>query len=158
LPLAVCLAEATGYHAESWGADQGLPNNTVTTLAQTPDDYWWAGTPNGLARFDGVRFTVFSPQNTPALGSGRVQSLLTDVSGALWIATADGVLVRMKDASFTAGHPPDTRGERGAAQTMAAEADGTLWLVTERGVRFAWMPRSRSGWRRRAVGFFVREA
>ena len=35
-----------------WTSEDGLPNNTVNGLAQTPDGYLWVGTPNGLTRFE----------------------------------------------------------------------------------------------------------
>ncbi len=126
---AASLAAATIYHADTWGTDNGLPDSTVTAPAQTPNGYWWVGTPNGLARFDGVRFTTFAALNIPELGSGPILSLLTDSSGMLWIATADGALERMKDGGFTAFRPP---GERGAIRTLTAARDGTLWFTTDR--------------------------
>jgi ligand-binding sensor domain-containing protein len=38
---------------EVWGTDEGLPNNTVTGIAQTPDGYLWCSTYDGVVRFDG---------------------------------------------------------------------------------------------------------
>ena len=61
------------YSIENWQLEQGLPQISVTSIAQTPDGYLWLGTFNGLVRFDGVRFTVFDEGNTPgwaAAGSG----------------------------------------------------------------------------------------
>src|ERR1035441_2159874 len=56
-----------GYTARTWQSDEGLPNNYVRAIVQTPDGYLWVGTSAGLARFDGLRFTAFTPQNTPPL-------------------------------------------------------------------------------------------
>ena len=42
----------------------GLPINTITALVQTRDGYLWLGTNDGVARFDGVRFTVYNAGNT----------------------------------------------------------------------------------------------
>ena len=41
----------------TWTTEQGLPQNFVTALAQTPDGFLWVGTLNGLARFDGLHFS-----------------------------------------------------------------------------------------------------
>ena len=49
------------YLTDVWTADDGLPDSSVTAIAQTPDGYLWAGTYNGLVRFDGMRFAVFDP-------------------------------------------------------------------------------------------------
>src|SRR5580692_4466314 len=55
------------YLTDTWTSENGLPDNSVTAIAQTPDGYLWVGTYNGLSRFDGVRFVTFDPANTPAL-------------------------------------------------------------------------------------------
>src|SRR5208282_2882574 len=73
------------YLIDVWDTEDGLPNSTVTAVAQTPDGYLWVGTYDGLARFDGVRFVTFDPVNTPELGHARIQGLATDASGRLWI-------------------------------------------------------------------------
>ena len=44
-----------------WWSDDGLPNNTIDSIAQTPDGYLWIASAGSLARFDGMRFEQFSP-------------------------------------------------------------------------------------------------
>src|SRR5688572_19614976 len=61
---------------EVWLTENGLPQNTVHSIAQTTDGYIWIGTEEGLARFDGVRFTVFDKQTTPELKSNYIRALL----------------------------------------------------------------------------------
>src|SRR5207245_2220277 len=53
-------AEEPRWLTRPWLSDDGLPNNTVTGIAQTPDNYLWVATANGLARFDGLRFEEFA--------------------------------------------------------------------------------------------------
>ena len=54
------------YLIQPWNSEDGLPQNSVNCLAQTPDGYLWVGTRSGgLARFDGTRFVIFNPQTTP---------------------------------------------------------------------------------------------
>ena len=56
-------------------AEQGLPENTVESIAQTPDGYLWVGTQEGLARFDGVRFVSFSRRTEPGRALGHLGEL-----------------------------------------------------------------------------------
>ena len=50
---------------ESWTFKDGAPEG-VTAFAQTADGYLWVGAPEGLFRFDGVRFELFrSPFGDP---------------------------------------------------------------------------------------------
>src|ERR1043165_1297848 len=92
--------ELSQFGHEVWLTENGLPQNTVHAIAQTADGYIWIGTEEGLARFDGVKFTVFDKQNTPAIKSNYIRSLLADRQGALWIGPAQG-LVRMLNGKFT---------------------------------------------------------
>ncbi len=53
-------ARLTEYVSRVWQTENGLPQNAVQAIVQTRDGYLWLGTPAGLVRFDGVRFTVFN--------------------------------------------------------------------------------------------------
>lgn len=94
-------ALALNYSIDRWTTEEGLPQNTISSIAQTSDGYLWVGTFAGLARFDGIRFTVFDGVNTPALRSGRVRYLHVSTSGALWITTEFGELTRLEKGVFT---------------------------------------------------------
>lgn len=47
---------AQDFQVRNWYVENGLPDSTVTSPAQTPDGYLWVGTRKGLARFDGESF------------------------------------------------------------------------------------------------------
>ncbi len=89
------------YQFDLWNTDNGLPHNTIRAILQTRDGYLWLASLDGLVRFDGVRFTVFTTGNTPALKSNRCTSLFEDQAGQLWIGTEDGGLVKRHDGVFT---------------------------------------------------------
>jgi len=63
------------YIVHSWTSEDGLPQNTVTAVVQTADGYLWLGTEEGLARFDGVSFTIFDLSNTPEIKNNVIASL-----------------------------------------------------------------------------------
>src|SRR5687768_13146299 len=81
-----------GYYLESFSAEKGLPQNTVTDLLQTRDGYLWIVTPFGLARFDGVAFKTFTPGTTPGLRENMFTALAEDEQDVLWAGTRDGLL------------------------------------------------------------------
>ena len=76
------------YLFRSWTTADGLPQNSVQTIAQTPDGYLWLGTRGGLARFDGVRFKTYGLEE--GLKSVHIVGLADDGKGGLWIATHGG--------------------------------------------------------------------
>lgn len=89
------------YLLNSWGVDEGLPQSAVTDVAQTRDGYLWVGTAHaGVARFDGVEFATFYPENTPGLKSPAVRRILADARGTLWINTQDTALTSVHDGMF----------------------------------------------------------
>ena len=70
VPAARALDPGKGfvhYVRDSWSIEDGLPQITALCLAQDHDGYVWIGTQSGLSRFDGVRFSNYLPQDTPAL-------------------------------------------------------------------------------------------
>lgn len=74
-----------------WHLANGLPLATVTALAQDKTGYLWVGTQNGLARFDGHRFTLFTHERESGLAGNYIHDLHVARDGTLWIATADGL-------------------------------------------------------------------
>ncbi|MFL5344029.1 MAG: two-component regulator propeller domain-containing protein [Hyalangium sp.] len=111
-----------------WQTTDGLPENAIEALAQTPDGYLWSGTWEGLVRFDGVRFTVFDFINTPALQGRTIRCLATDASGTLWIGTDEG-LTRMSGGTFSAVSTPPGVTLRHLHALLPAK-DGGLWIAT----------------------------
>ncbi len=93
--------DSQDFQMSLWTFDDNLPSTSVTALAQTPDGYLWVGTQDGLARFDGVRFTRFDPYNTPELPETRISKLFTDTDGTLWINTHSGSLISYSHGQFT---------------------------------------------------------
>lgn len=123
-----CLAASADvsaqYRFDTWTTDNGLPQNGVRQMAQTPDGYLWFTTFDGLVRFDGVRFTTFGTGNTRGIINNRFAGLYGDQDGTLYATTMeDGVLTVYRNGVFTSytseqvpGHyiqriTPDDRGE-----------------------------------------------
>lgn len=113
----------------NWDLDDGLPSTRINAVARTPDGYLWLGTMRGLVRFDGARFTIFNSATTPAFKDSRVASLLVERSGALWVGTYKGGLLKRAGDSFTA---VDLRGVgRGwSVKALAQDAQGAIWIGT----------------------------
>ena len=123
---------APNYFTRTWQIEQGLPQNKVTTVVQTRDGYLWVGTYNGLARFDGVRFTVFDDNNTPELRSSRITSLFEAADGTLWIGTESGDVSQYKDGHFAAV-PLRANWSGGKIYGTSSDEAGDVWLMNENG-------------------------
>ncbi len=113
LSTAAAFAQDRPYHVDHWTTDNGLPQNTIRAIVQTRDGYLWLTTFDGLARFDGVRFTVFDKSNTPAITNNRFTALYEDRDGTLWAGADEGEVVAYREGVFVAYAMPETA--RGAA-------------------------------------------
>lgn len=79
------------FVSNSWSIEEGLPQISALALAQDSQGYLWVGTQAGLARFDGHRFTAFTPENAPALPGTYISALLADDAGTVWVGTYKGL-------------------------------------------------------------------
>ncbi len=117
---------------QSWLTENGLPQNTVQAIVQTQDGYLWIGTQEGLARFDGLNFTVFDKENTPAFKSNDIRFLQQDRQGRLWISTSYGLVCR-HNGEFTSytvkeGLPDNSVGP------VVEDVSGNIWIGTAAGL------------------------
>jgi len=122
----------TQYVHDVWTTDNGLPQNSVLCLAQTPDGYLWMGTEAGLVRFNGIEFKTFDKANEQALHANEIDSLLVDRQGVLWIGSHGGGLTRYENGQFKAfsdsAHLP-----AGSVQSLYEDAAGDIWAGTDGG-------------------------
>lgn len=118
--------QITQYVHESWGLQDGLPQLTISAIAQTADGYLWLATQEGLVRFDGVRFKTFTRRDVPELVDNFVRALLVDRHGILWIGTSAS-LVKLENGRFTRvtreqGFDLDT------VSCLYEDPDGSIWV------------------------------
>lgn len=100
--LGVAISASAQYRFDTWTTDNGLPQNGVRAITQTPDGYLWFTTFDGLVRFDGIRFTTFGTGNTKGIINNRFTGLYRDQQGTLYATTMeDGVLTVYRDGVFT---------------------------------------------------------
>ena len=131
LPAQVA-SNAPNFFVRVWQVEQGLPQNKVTAVVQTRDGYVWIGTSSGLARFDGVHFTVFDEKNTPQMRSSRVTALFESDDGSLWIGHENGAVTTCKNGKFQA-EPVRAAWGNGKIYAITADESGDVWLLNEAG-------------------------
>ncbi len=85
-----------------------------------------------MARFDGVRFTVFDDNTIPAMHSRHITSLFEAKDGTLWIGYEDGQLTKYKDGAFTAVEVRATW-SGGKILGIGNDALNDLWLLNDKG-------------------------
>jgi two-component system sensor histidine kinase/response regulator len=118
---------------DTWRQSQGLPQNSVKAILQTRDGYMWIGTKGGVARFDGVQFTVFDDRDSTQLRENEIWALEEGDDSSLWIGTFGGGLSRLKHGKFTIytmkdGLIGDTIAD------LCKDKEGAIWIATDQGL------------------------
>ncbi len=136
LGLALCLAVpgsaldpnrvVSQYLHDSWGAERGLPGESITALAQTSDGYLWIGTDKGLVRFDGLNFRQFERAYPDPMLIGAVRTLVVDASDNLWILQQNTQVFRYHNGIFE----PIRGWTAGGTTAMARGTSGAVLLST----------------------------
>ncbi len=121
------------YSPRVWQTDEGLPNNQVQAMAQTPEGYLWVGTFEGLARFDGVEFKTYNRANTPELKNASITALCPATNGTLWIGTEGGGLARLCQDRFSLFTTHDGLAGNNI-QAVSQGPDGAIWIGTTQGL------------------------
>ena len=121
------FAAKSQYRSKSWTTENGLPQNSVTSILQAKDGYIWFGTFGGLVRFDGISFKIFNTINAPAIKSNRITGLFEDKKGTLWIGTQYGNLISYKDEIFTSVLEPPII-PRAGIFTICVDNSGAIWI------------------------------
>jgi len=109
-----------------------LPDNWVYAIAIDGQGNKWIGTYGGLAKFDGVSWTVYKRSNSN-LPSDSVYAIAIDGQGNKWIGTPNG-LAKFDGVNWTvynrsnSGLPSDT------VYAIAIDRQGNKWIGTSRGL------------------------
>ncbi len=120
----------------NWQTEDGLPQDSVTAIAQAHDGYIWVGTINGLARFDGVRFTVFNTVNCPELPANTIVGLFEASDGTLLIVTDGGGIAAFHNGQFQRVQNPQGESEK-LLSCLNTRRNGSV-LLANSGLMWCW--------------------
>ena len=121
------LKAITQYHHQTWNIADGLPQSYVNDIEQTTEGYIWITTQEGLARFDGIRFTVFDVTNEEAFLVNNLNKLHADQNGALWITTSGGGLLAYTAGRFVSYTEEDGLGGN-SITSFYEDHEGSFWI------------------------------
>jgi signal transduction histidine kinase/CheY-like chemotaxis protein/streptogramin lyase len=115
------------------GVEDGLPSSRVTSLAFDPRGNLWIATRDGLARFDGVGYTVYRhvPGEAGSLPGNFVQTVFVDGEDRLWVGVEGQGLCMLGGARhgfrcFSQSTQPLMKSDD--VWAIAETPDGYLWF------------------------------
>ena len=141
------------YNFKRLGIEDGLSQSTIYSIFQDSEGYMWFGTANGLNKYDGYNFKIFTnnPFDTTSISDNSITSLFEDKEGKIWIGTIKGILNRYNRStnSFTRLNTRNikspltsreneyyeypiifSRNDNNSITTIAEDNNNNLWLGT----------------------------
>ncbi|MCY4561037.1 MAG: response regulator [Flavobacteriaceae bacterium] len=119
------------------GTENGLSNGSVTAIAQDSIGFIWIATKNGLNRYDGKNFKVYTRQNSN-ISSNDVSDILIDNKGRIWIGTIGGGISRydIESDTFVIYCKSDTKGKFASniVHSLYQDSSGHIWAATNNGL------------------------
>lgn len=117
------------YRFRNYTISNGLSQSSITSIIQDDINSLWIGTQDGLNRFNGKVFEIFSSDETDGLESEYVLCSLKDRKGDLWFGTSKGLThydLRTEEFKTYNAH----NGTILHIQDIAEDQKGNLWLAT----------------------------
>ncbi len=116
----------------TYAQDDGLSDASVECVLQDRVGYLWAGTDDGLFRFDGHQFTKFNRQQ--GLPQTRIYQIHQTADGRLYAATGAG-LARWTGTRFAVIGEREGLGPFAIThEGLASDSSGTVYVGTDRGL------------------------
>ncbi|QIP13699.1 response regulator [Spirosoma aureum] len=117
---------------------EGLSQGMIYDLKQDRQGFIWVATKDGLNRYDGHNFTVFShdPYNEFSLSDNTCSALLVDSRGRLWVGTLNRGL-NLYDAQTQRFYHIDISDQHAAnsgnyeVRLLAEDLEGNIWVNTD---------------------------
>ncbi|MCG2613360.1 response regulator [Terrimonas sp. NA20] len=125
------------YSVQYYSTEHGLSHQAVTCMLKDKDGFMWFGTWDGIDRFDGQKFLPFksSPADRLPLGNGRIDQIIEDQSGHIWLLAYDRQIYEFdkrnrKFARLSTPVPGVQAGKIGFKKIHAA-ANGWVWVESD---------------------------
>ncbi len=141
------------YFFEHLRVEDGLSQTTIGAIMQDHEGFMWFGTGNGLNKYDGYKFTIYTnnPGDSTTISADGVLALYEDKNNYIWIGTTDGILNRFdrqtetfkrysisnnvninfeKDIEFYEYPISFSRNNNNSITSIAEDNSGTLWIST----------------------------
>ncbi|MBI4649541.1 MAG: hypothetical protein HY738_23805 [Bacteroidia bacterium] len=118
---------AQNYKFKKYGIDEGLSQSFVYDMTQDAKGYLWIGTGEGLNRFDGLSFVVYTSDDS--LTENFITSCYFDRSEIIWIGHNQGGISIYQNRAFK---KIESGGKiNSAVNDICEDKHGNIWMVAQ---------------------------
>ncbi len=138
---ALVVAQLRGW--QELTISDGLSQGMIFDLKQDRKGFIWIATKDGLNRYDGYNFTVFTndPYNEYSISDNNCSALLIDSRGRLWVGTLNHGLnlfdertQRFWNIDISDQATPNAGNYE--VQRLAEDPQGNIWVATDKSKMF----------------------
>ena len=124
----VAASAPSAWIYRAWQTEEGLPDISITDVAQTTDGYLWVATKGGLACFNGQRFSTVPLANFPEMPSRAVRAMFRDHRDWLWLGMERGPVLCLKPDGLQSFTTQDGLFKQ-TVLMMVEDREGAVWIV-----------------------------
>lgn len=119
----------------------GLSQSVIYAIEQDDLGALWLGTQDGINRFNGRRFEIFSTDENFSISSDYIHVIKKDQHGNLWMGSYNGLIqYSKKDEIFRSFTLDAALNERLDIHALTVDEDGLIWTGTATGEIFQFHP------------------
>ncbi|MBE9463770.1 two-component regulator propeller domain-containing protein [Dyadobacter subterraneus] len=133
----ICTAQESPWQPIT--ISDGLSQGMVYDLLEDKEGFLWFATKDGLNRYDGYNFKVFThdPYNDKSISGNTCTALLQDSKGRIWIGTEKDGLNLFDPKSQRFYHATISDKDQANAGNygiifIKEDVDGTIWLIADK--------------------------
>lgn len=148
---AVLFAQAPQVHLYPISIQNGLSNSSVYSIYQDAQGFLWFGTAEGLNRFDGYDFHIYThhPQQPFSIAGEMITDIDEDPEGNLWLGVWYGGLnyFDKKTGRFYTYLPDENRPinkDKNSVWTVAIDPNGYVWAGTQGNGLYRFDPKTKT--------------
>lgn len=132
-PLSAASTQLKFEHIRS---EDGLTQNTITSLFMDNAGMLWIGTQDGLHAYNGHSFNIFphSPNDPRSISESYVSDIIQDSEGNIWVSTFSQGVNRLDLSTGTFEHFGQEQGLTDPRTTKLSVVGNTLWIGTKAGL------------------------